>query len=66
MALLDLNHTELTTIVLALSNVKMGLIASGKANKTPAFDALAAKINLALIEEQKDIDFEKRRNAIMQ
>ena len=64
MALLDLNHSELTTIQLALSNAKLDLIARD-GRPTKGLDAIAAKVTAALIEEQKDIDFEKRRNAIL-
>lgn len=65
MALINLDALDLQIIQLALSKAKFDLMRHD-GEPTPGIDLVAAKVNSALIEEQKDIDFEKRRNAINQ
>lgn len=68
---MNLDADELDMIRIAMAELKQQMTKDGKkvgltVVPTPLCDSIILKVNAALIEEQKDIDFEKRRNAINQ
>jgi hypothetical protein len=59
--ILELDQNELELVRLAISCAKLDLRKEEPELPTPGYDAIASKVNAALKDIQKDIQFEKYR-----
>jgi hypothetical protein len=61
--ILELTTSELQTLQLALSITKLDLKLTQDITVTPTIDGIAAKVNAALVDVEKDLQFEKQFNS---